>query len=98
MDLWSLYGRYRENGGGDENGFRTDEAENQGIAVDACRKGQGWPPLTQWCMIQAFHGFLRWMKEVLVWFGLYRFYMLDLTRSCAQQNSMDSFMWPPIPL
>eukprot|EP00434_Breviolum_minutum_P028433 symbB.v1.2.025154.t1/scaffold2425.1/size79515/4 len=33
MDLWSLYGRYRENGGGDENGFRTDEAENQGIAV-----------------------------------------------------------------
>lgn len=53
MDLWSLYGRYRENGGGDENGFRTDEAENQGIAVDACRKGARLPGLqTQWRMIQ----------------------------------------------
>ena len=55
MDLWSLYGRYRENGGGDENGFRTDEAENQGIAVDACRKGawlRGCRPNGEWCMIQ----------------------------------------------
>ena len=31
MDLWGLYGRYKDQGDG--NGFRTDEAENQGAAV-----------------------------------------------------------------
>lgn len=35
MDLWGLYSRFRENQQAGEGGFRTDEAENQGAAVDA---------------------------------------------------------------
>ncbi|CAE7209927.1 pca1 [Symbiodinium natans] len=33
MDLWGLWGKYNETRGANEQGFRTDEAENAGIAV-----------------------------------------------------------------
>ncbi|CAE7895471.1 pca1 [Symbiodinium necroappetens] len=33
MDLWSLWGKYSETREANEQGFRTDEAENEGVAV-----------------------------------------------------------------
>ena len=35
MGLWDLWGKYRETREANEEGFRTDEAENAGVAVAA---------------------------------------------------------------